>query len=168
MCLVCFHFFHLFLLSWKFLTPQDSNFSRNMKASLENSSTKKIKEAKKVNLRMKKSSKKALQEVIPNGANLQQFAQSKWHYLFQCFSLNLIVSMLTLQHKSHSLLFCQYFGISRPCFWVSPTLQEGLCPEQGSWRALWGSGELCPIHCRLSEVGTIFLFCKKLFLKATQ
>lgn len=47
-----------------------------MKASLENSSAKK-KEAKKVNLTMKESSKKVLQEVVPNGANLQQFAQSK-------------------------------------------------------------------------------------------
>lgn len=81
--MVCFHFFHLFLVSWKFLAPLDSNFSRNLinikKASLENSSIKK-KEAKKLYLRMKEISKRVLQKVMPDGAYLQQFAQSKGHF----------------------------------------------------------------------------------------
>lgn len=65
--------------------------------------------------------------------------------------------MLTLQHRSHSLLFCSALDIQAMSL-GEPTLSGGTLPLSRWLGALWGpgllnSGELCPIHCGLSEVG---------------
>lgn len=115
-----FCFFHLFLLSWEFLTPQESDFSNNLiiikknikKTSLANSSI------------LKKRNKKMKEKMWERGhckksCQLEHFSNSllnqngKALLLFQYFSLNPIVSTLTLQHRFCSLLFCRCSGISR-------------------------------------------------------
>lgn len=124
---------------------------------------------------MKENCKRTLPQIIPDGTFLQQFAPKikESHYLFQCFSLHPIVSMLNIFAGKLLPLVLQLLQDIQAMFLWEPGLLEGALSQSWRWHGVrfgsWGlwtawSCVPCAAGC-LSEVRTIFLFCESHCIK---
>lgn len=97
---------------------------------------------------MKENCKRTLPQIIQDGTFLQQFAPKikESHYLFQCFSLHPIVSMLNIFAGKLLPLVLQLLQDIQAMFLWEPGLLEGALSQGWRWQGghfgSWGCEQL--------------------------